>query len=266
MIALIGSTHWDVIARGAFPQEGGVAVGQVTHEGPAGGTINTASHLRSRRPLLISQSPTDPDPGYVDLVAEMEVVAAPVKALNQATIVIGPDGERSVFLARRASAWPKAPARLADATVIDWHWTAPTELLSDYAPLMRGRIVCSVRSVGTLREHGLTPWAIVDSVKDVSVPEDTWLSDSRCAWCVMTDGAAGGRYWSAEIWRSFPAVLTNVVDVTGCGDAFRAGLLDALDDEVEIEEAVQRGASYGAEAARHAGPNRWLRAVDSTTA
>jgi sugar/nucleoside kinase (ribokinase family) len=263
VIALIGSTHWDVTVRGAFPSSGAVAVGEVTHEGPAGGTLNTATYLVSRSPLLITQCPAEPHPLHAAALEGMQVIAADVEALSQATIVVSGTGERSIFLAKRPPAWPAAPEILADADVIDWHWTAPAALLDTYGPLMPGRVLCSVRSVESLLDHGIRPWAIVDSVTDVVRPEGDWLEAMGCEWCIITDGARGGTYWVDGQWHPYRAVPTNVVDATGCGDAFRAGVIAAIDDRLAVADAVQQGAEWGANAARCPGANRWVSALET---
>jgi sugar/nucleoside kinase (ribokinase family) len=261
MIALVGSTHWDVIVRGALPHPGAVAVGEVTHEGPAGGTLNSASYLIERRPLIISQTPVDPHPRHADLLARMDVEAAVVPTLSAATVVIGATGERTILLARRPSAWPSPPARLAGAAVIDWHWTAPRALLQSYAPLMQGRVVCSMRSVDDLLGCGVRPSAIVDSSSDSDQPAHARLVASGCDWCVLTDGENGGAYWVDGTWTEYAAVPTQVVDAAGCGDAFRAGVLAGIEDGLTIEATVERAAQWGAEAATSAGANRWMRAI-----
>jgi sugar/nucleoside kinase (ribokinase family) len=262
MIALVGSSHWDVIARGVFPEPGAVSVGEVTHEGPAGGTLNSASHLIDRRPLLISQAPSEPQPLHADLLARMEFVGAAVPTLSGATIIIGETGERSIFLARRPTAWPDSPARLAAADVIDWHWTAPGALLDRYAPLMKGRVVCSIRSLDDLIARGVRPSVIVDSSTDTAGPDDARLMASGCDCCIVTDGASGGAYWVDGTWIRYEAVPTPVVDAAGCGDAFRAGVLAGIDDGLSIAATIARAAQLGADAARFPGPNAWMRSVD----
>jgi sugar/nucleoside kinase (ribokinase family) len=266
MIALVGSTHWDVIVRGVFPGPGAVSVGEVTHEGPAGGTLNSASHLVGRRPLLISQTPTTPHPRHAQLLAEMDVVGAVVPTLSGATVMIGERGERSILLARRPAAWPDPPSRLASADVIDWHWTAPAALLDCYGPLMKGRVVCSIRSLDDLVSHGVRPSVIVDSCADIDRPDERRLRASGCDWCVMTDGENGGCYWAGGAWSDYPASPTDVVDAAGCGDAFRAGVLAGIDDGLSVEATVARAAKWGADAARFPGPNGWMAGVRAAAA
>jgi sugar/nucleoside kinase (ribokinase family) len=260
LIALIGSSHWDVTATGAFPARGAVSVGEVMLEGPAGSTLNTASHLLARRPLLITQRPHALDPRHAELLAGVDLVAADVDVLSSAMIVFDAEGERSIFLVRRHTPWPAAPPLLTQADVVDWHWTAPADRLAEYAPLLRGRVVTPIRSVEALLAHGVRPWAVIDSLSDAAMPDPGWLADAGCAWCIMTLGAGGGRYWVEGAWFSYPAVETEVVDTIGCGDAFRAGILAAIDDGLDLEEAVLLAAEWGARAARAAGANRFMAA------
>jgi sugar/nucleoside kinase (ribokinase family) len=258
VIALIGASHWDVVATGSFPAPGKVAVGEAVAEGPAGGTLNATSLLLSRRPLLITQRPRVLDSRHAEMLTQVELAAVEVERLSTATIVVDEAGDRSIFLGKRPTPWPPPPPALAAASVIDWHWTAPARLLREYAPLMRGRVVTAIRAVDVLLENGITPWAVVDSVADAEPPNADWLARCGCTWCVMTDGARGGSYWSDGRWASYGADATEVIETTGCGDAFRAGLLAAIDDQLEAPEAVRQGASWAASAARHRGANRFV--------
>jgi sugar/nucleoside kinase (ribokinase family) len=259
MISLIGATNWDVVVSGELPDPGRVAVAEVMYEGPAGSTVNAASHLLDRRPLLITQVPARLDPRHADLLSRVELVAAQVEALNLALVGIGEEGERTILLATRPTSWPAPPPALAKAAVVDWHWTVPAEILPSYAPLLHGAVVATARSVPALLEHGVAPFAVVDSLTDAEPPGDRWLRKSGCRWCVVTEGAGGGRYWVDGRWQAYSAApAAEVVDSSGCGDAFRAGLLAAIDDGWGIERAVTLAARLGAEAAALPAANRFL--------
>ncbi len=54
------------------------------------------------------------------------------------------------------------------------------------------------------------------------------------------------------------AVPTEIVDPTGAGDAFAAGLLDALLDALDPVAAARRGLDWAARACRHLGARSWL--------
>lgn len=260
-IALIGASHWDITVDGAFPVRAGVGVGEVTHEGAAGGTLNAASHLLSRRPLLITQRPALVNPRHAKLLDQVDLVAADTETLSTATITVDRSGDRSIFLARRPTPWPVPPERLRTASVVDWHWTAPAALLPTYAPLLVGRVVASARSVSDLCGHGIAPWLVIDSLADYPRPTREWLASVGCTWCVMTDGERGGQYWAGDSWSTFVPEPGEIVDTTGCGDAFRSGLMAAMDDGSDLSQAVALGARWAAATARHRGGNALVNEV-----
>ncbi|UXI04196.1 PfkB family carbohydrate kinase [Photobacterium sp. TY1-4] len=63
---------------------------------------------------------------------------------------------------------------------------------------------------------------------------------------VMTDGANGAVAYSEEAEVVIPAVPAEVVDTTGAGDAFAAGLIHALISQSPIQTALEEGAKWAA--------------------
>jgi adenosine kinase len=75
----------------------------------------------------------------------------------------------------------------------------------------------------------------------------TWLKPHAQGGLIMTQGAAGATIIIDGQRRSQPAVAVSTpVDPTGCGDAFRAGLLHALSKGHSLEKAVSHGIVLGA--------------------
>jgi sugar/nucleoside kinase (ribokinase family) len=72
--------------------------------------------------------------------------------------------------------------------------------------------------------------------------------DPRRKWLVLTLGARGAEALSAGQRLSAPALAVPVVDTTGAGDIFAAGLLSALTDGAGMDEALQLGCEWGARA------------------
>jgi adenosine kinase len=75
----------------------------------------------------------------------------------------------------------------------------------------------------------------------------TWLKPHAQGGLIMTQGAAGATIIVDGQRRSQPAVAVSTpVDPTGCGDAFRAGLLHALSKGHSLKKAVSHGIVLGA--------------------
>lgn len=71
---------------------------------------------------------------------------------------------------------------------------------------------------------------------------------------IVTQGAQGCVVWSTEGGQHVPVAIADaVVDPTGCGDAFRAGLLYGLARRQTWSEAAQMGASMAAIQIAHEG-------------
>ncbi|WP_336216540.1 carbohydrate kinase family protein [Nonomuraea sp. LPB2021202275-12-8] len=100
--------------------------------------------------------------------------------------------------------------------------------------------------------------AVVTSVPPGTVPAMRYLIGSRNEFTVIpkdttaivTDGASGVTVHSADGTDHFPAAPADVVDATGAGDAFAAGLLWAIGRERSLVEGVQLGLSWAAATVR----------------
>ncbi len=74
---------------------------------------------------------------------------------------------------------------------------------------------------------------------------------------VITHGGEGSELWSNGGRTQIPAVKPDkVVDPTGCGDAYRAGLLYGLERGWEPSDACRLGSLLGAIKIAHNGPQR----------
>lgn len=91
--------------------------------------------------------------------------------------------------------------------------------------------------------EGVTPDAWVGSRQDSQ--ENTVMTDAPC---VLTEGAAGGRYWQGDReGRYLPSPLPGPgVDAYGCGDSFAGALAFALGSGMDLETSLQLAARCGA--------------------
>ncbi|MEW1836593.1 PfkB family carbohydrate kinase [Nonomuraea angiospora] len=100
--------------------------------------------------------------------------------------------------------------------------------------------------------------ALVTSVPPGTIPAMRYLIGSRNDFTVIpekttaivTEGANGVTVHSEGSAEHFPAIPTDVVDATGAGDAFAAGLLWEIGRGRPLIEGVQLGLAWAATAVR----------------
>lgn len=75
---------------------------------------------------------------------------------------------------------------------------------------------------------------------------------------IVTKGAQGCEIWTSEGCTAVPAARAKrVVDPTGCGDAFRAGLMFGLSRQWPWENSARMGAAVAAIQVAHAGTQQY---------
>ncbi|KAF0185243.1 MAG: hypothetical protein IV086_08185 [Hyphomonadaceae bacterium] len=74
------------------------------------------------------------------------------------------------------------------------------------------------------------------------------IAGDRLRWAVVTEGASGARACNGEHMVFARAVERPVIDTTGAGDCFGAGLLEALTAGAPMAEALRHAAAWGADA------------------
>jgi sugar/nucleoside kinase (ribokinase family) len=80
------------------------------------------------------------------------------------------------------------------------------------------------------------------------------VSGERLQWIVITRGAKGAEAFGKDGRHLFvPAQPVTVIDSTGAGDAFAAGLSHALAHEMGMEEALNIAVAWGTAATQHDG-------------
>lgn len=72
------------------------------------------------------------------------------------------------------------------------------------------------------------------------------VCSERLKYVIITDGPRGGEVFSQHERFGFRAPVVDQVDATGAGDAFAAGVLEAMAHGADISSAIDHGASWGA--------------------
>jgi ribokinase len=118
-------------------------------------------------------------------------------------------------------------------------------------------LVATVRAFDAIQQAGVHLDALVASAADATEHYDVARLTPQPTHVILTDGARGGSYTSADGttggWEATPPPGP-VVDAYGCGDAFAAGLTFGLGAQMTLEQALHLGARCGAHCLAARGP------------
>jgi sugar/nucleoside kinase (ribokinase family) len=262
-IVVIGSVARDEIVNLASPLRAGAHLnGNRAGVRIGGGGANTAVALAAAGHRVTLLAAVGQDAIGDALLGELEqagVDTAQIVRLDCASthslVLVDPQGERTIVNVARCDEM-EPPTRLlalgADAIYV-------RSRRSDLAPLLARKaadalIVAHVPPLdaGSRPAHILVASAS-DLEREVAVAPLALaraVAGDGLRWVVVTADAAGARATSDSEVLDAPAPAVAVVDTTGAGDAFAAGLLHALLSEAPMRDALALAVRFGSEATR----------------
>ncbi|HEX4769113.1 MAG TPA: sugar kinase [Lichenihabitans sp.] len=273
-VAVIGLYILDVLGRPvvAIPERGNVDFIEeirLTVAGTAGGTVVDTAKL-GLKSLAVGAVGQDEKADFV--LSTMEKHSIDTSAMQRiagvptsATILnIRPNGERPALHVRGASDHFDIPPamydQVFDAPIIHLGGTGllrrldgePSRILLAEAKA-RGRIVTfdliaatpeTIKSVAPLLPSIDYFMPSIEEARDMAGRTDladcaAFYLDQGAGCCVLTLGGDGAYYAHRDGTRlKVPAYAIEVVDTTGCGDAFDAGFIAALHHRMSPEDAL----------------------------
>ncbi len=164
-------------------------------------------------------------------------------------LMMTPDGERTIIRPERPIfTLPKAP---------DWHsWDAlyvnsSAQGASQWATSALEH--CIVVAQLAKDERARPCHILIASLSDMQGRSElsTWefgcqIAGPQLKYFIVTDGANGAKLYTQDGMLHVPAVDTQVVDTTGAGDAYAAGVIHGLTSKMTIVEAMEEGAKWAA--------------------
>ena len=185
---------------------------------------------------------------------DMSQVARIDQPSTRSIILVDGEGERTVINVTRTHQ-DEPPARLMRLGA-DCVYVRSRRL--DLAPLLREKAASSliIAHLPPCLPEGVRPAHIlVTSASDVDadVLDDPLAVGRRVAgdlleWVLVTHGAKGVIAYGQDETIKVPARNVKPVDTTGAGDSFAAGLVHALVMGKTMQEALENGVAWGAEA------------------
>jgi sugar/nucleoside kinase (ribokinase family) len=229
--------------------------------GGAAGVAIPLARLGHRASIV---APVGSDAAGDRLIGELEQAGVDTDALlrvpgesTRSVVLVDDAGERTILNPHRCRE-PEPPVRLLELGA-DCVWVRSR--LPGLAPLL-SRALSGARVVAHVPpcDQGERPAHIlVGSESDLprswlegSFEPGLAVAGSSLEHVVITRGAAGAAAVARNDVRSVPAPQVAVVDSTGAGAAFAAGLIHALVNGIGLHRAVEVAVAWGAESTRWA--------------
>jgi sugar/nucleoside kinase (ribokinase family) len=277
-VVVVGDLAVDVLVAPSQPPVPGGDVPARIVTGHGGAGANTAAWLADRGVDVTLVARVGDDVSGRAAVAELaaagvRTAVAVDPSAPTATVVVLLDGGERTMLSDRGAAARLAPADLPPLTVDHLHLSGyvlgdPGSRPAGLAALAAARTAGASTSVDPQATGTLTPALLSDlGGIDLLLPSAAELAaltgspDPRsatalldaCAAVVVTNGAEGAAWVDRDGVRTAPAAPVTVVDATGAGDAFDAGLLAAWLAGAGPEAALAAGCATGAAAVSRRG-------------
>jgi sugar/nucleoside kinase (ribokinase family) len=265
VITVTGPSYLDVLMRVPhLAQEGEKVRGVVVRESPGGGAMNTAAWLahEGASVRLVTTRGADSEGDMLTAACDgvgLHVDWVPCARTARALVLVPKGGERTIYTGHLH---PPGDDEILDVigtadTGITWSAWRETELRAAAAAPGTVRAT-DARAIGEDAAGGyqwdLYMGSLSENPGGVS---DADLDATGARWCILTDGARGGRVWERGVgWRRYavaPLADGELADTCGAGDSFAAGVLMALDEGTDIMEACARGAQVAARCLRQVG-------------
>ncbi|MFZ4601295.1 MAG: PfkB family carbohydrate kinase [Caulobacterales bacterium] len=259
-MAVVGALAWDEAVRLTAPLSRGgriMATGSGGRLGGGAGNAGVALRRAGHAVSIAAWISDGPPAARVKAAAEAAGLdLANVREIRMAApttmILVEPDGERTILFIRNEGApvVPDAPPQPFDALPWDGLYVRT---------VLPGMDLLAGAGAGPIVAHWPLPAAIaadvlVGSRDDLGAITDPFaaaraIAGPRLRAAIVTAGAEGAiAYYEGRRHHVPAAPAARVVDATGAGDVYAAGLLDALTAGADVEAAMAHAALWGRDA------------------
>lgn len=164
-------------------------------------------------------------------------------------LMMTPDGERTIIRPERPIFELAVPPKWSSWDLVYFNTSAQGSVSWAKTALNQCLVVAQLAKDDRLRPCHI----LLASVSDMQgrCNTDEWqfgvdVGGESLQYFIVTDGAKGAKVYSQSGVQHVPAIAATVVDTTGAGDAYAAGLMHSLSQGQSIIEAMTEGAIWAA--------------------
>lgn len=263
-IGVVGHVEWVLFGYAdTVPETGEIVHLRDPFEEPAGGGAVVAIALaRAGADVTFYTALAQDTEGaatrmrMADEGVDLRVAARGGRQARAMTILDG-SGDRTIIVSQ-PNAYPRADDDLGwgDLELCDAVYATCGEPSAIAEARRCPILVCSARQIDALIASGVKADVVIGSMSDRGEAIDFRVIGEQTKAIVLTDGGRGGRWLStddSDLWRSQP-LPGEPADTYGAGDTFAAGLTYALGKGLDLRDAVEVAARWGAVAVCTRGP------------
>ncbi len=256
MITVTGPSYLDVLMRVShLAAEGEKVRGDVVRESPGGGAMNTSAWLAAEGADVRLVTPRADDSEGLMLRDACDGVGLRVRWIPcdrtaRALVLVPRGGERTIYTGHITPPTDtEIIAAVGDAPGVTWSSWRDVNLRAAAAAnaTLRASDARAIADDAAAGHH----WDLYigSAAENPGGVGDDLLDATHARWCVITEGAHGGRAWTADDgWRRYdPVAVPSLVDTCGAGDSFNAGVLMGIAAGEDILDACARGAAVAAQ-------------------
>lgn len=265
-ILVVGSVAWDEVVKMESPMRSGAHnQGRWIGKRIGGGAANTGMALARAgdRALIVSAVGDDPDgerlmQELMRMGLDTRYLERGADATTRSLVILEEGGERTIVnLSRARVPLPSALAAIPANCLYVRSADPALQPILDKRVQHGGLVVAHVPPLdaGCLPAQVLVASAADLDGKFLADPYGAGfgIAGAHLAWMVITDAAEGAKAYGPDRVLSAAAPPGKVVDTTGAGDVFAAGLCHALAHGKDMDAALTTAVEWGTISVRYEG-------------
>jgi ribokinase len=284
-VVVFGSVAMDLLIKSEIPDVDELVISDEIHRLPGGSAANVAVALSELDVQTSFVGKLGSDFNSLLLIKEFiregvdisNLKIEPNKKIPEPVVLVGPSGEKRII----ASYGDDIALSIENPEEIDWRllksarclyigdmFREVSEMVSSYGHNYNKLVVYrpstvymkqGVDSIEPILKNtdyflmNKKGWELLRSSSNEKLSTPTDLLNYGSSTIIITQGVHGCSIYQHEREFTFPAEKVNAVDTTGAGDAFAAGLIKGLLEDMELYDAVRLALRYASHSVQQLG-------------